>query len=145
MGISVASTTFRTHETFWYTCFSVIMSRRAYVFLATLLILLEPVALSPLTSQNAAPVVDLGYSKYQGLSLSSGVDQYLGLRFATPPLGHLRFRAPVLPPVTSGLQNATKVRQLMRIQFILISVSFNQYASAQAQTGARVRQKTVYL
>jgi len=28
------------------------------------------------------PVVDLGYSKYQGITLGSGVNQYLGIRYA---------------------------------------------------------------
>ncbi|PQE21386.1 triacylglycerol lipase protein [Rutstroemia sp. NJR-2017a BBW] len=39
-------------------------------------------------------VVDLGYSKYQGTNLGNGVSQWLGIRYAAPPLGDLRFRAP---------------------------------------------------
>lgn len=58
---------------------------------------------------HTAPVVDLGYSKYQGIALESGVNEYLGMRFAAPPLGDLRFRAPVEPLTTVGVQNATKV------------------------------------
>lgn len=88
------------------------MLRRVLFFLVTLLTLLDSVTLSPLPSENGGPVVDLGYSKYQGISLGSGVDQYLGIRYAAPPLGHLRFRAPILPQVTSGLQNATKVSHI---------------------------------
>jgi hypothetical protein len=67
---------------------------------------------SPLsiTKTSGPPVVDLGYSKYQGITLGSGVNQYLGIRYAAPPLGDLRFRAPAEPVTTSGIQNATVVR-----------------------------------
>jgi hypothetical protein len=56
------------------------------------------------------PVVDLGYSIYQGTTLGSGINQYLGIRYAAPPLGDLRFRAPAEPLSTSGIQTATAVR-----------------------------------
>jgi hypothetical protein len=55
------------------------------------------------------PIVDLGYSQYQGKTLSSGVNEYLGMRFAAPPVGDLRFRAPAEPLETTGLQNAKTV------------------------------------
>jgi acetylcholinesterase len=55
------------------------------------------------------PTVDLGYSQYQGKTLSSGVNQFLGMRFAAPPVGDLRFRAPAEPLKSTGLQNATAV------------------------------------
>ncbi|TVY83864.1 Lipase [Lachnellula suecica] len=68
----------------------------------------------PLTSFNASiqPVVDLRYSQYQGVGLSSGVNQFLGMRFAAPPVGDLRFRAPVAPLQTSGIQNATNFQPI---------------------------------
>jgi Carboxylesterase family len=55
------------------------------------------------------PVVDLGYSKYQGIKLASDINQYLGMRYASPPIGNLRFRAPAEPLTTTGIQNATAV------------------------------------
>lgn len=61
---------------------------------------------------NSQPVVDLGYSKYQGTALSSGVNQFLGIRYAKPPLGDLRWRAPIDPVNTTGIQNATAVRTI---------------------------------
>ncbi|KAF8855262.1 triacylglycerol lipase-like protein [Acephala macrosclerotiorum] len=64
------------------------------------------------TISNTAPVVDLGYSKYQGVGLESGVNQYLGMRFAAPPLGDLRFRAPVEPLATAGVQNAANFQPI---------------------------------
>lgn len=63
----------------------------------------------PGTSQGE-PVVDLGYSTYKGVRLNAGVDQYLGMRYAAPPVGNLRFRAPQDPPRTNSTQNAFKVR-----------------------------------
>jgi hypothetical protein len=54
-------------------------------------------------------VVDLGYSKYQGTNLGNGVSQWLGIRYAAPPLGDLRFRAPRNPLVNHKLQVANKV------------------------------------
>jgi hypothetical protein len=56
------------------------------------------------------PIIDLGYSQYEGTTMSSGVNQFLGLRYAAPPLGDLRFRAPAPPLSTSRIQAATSVR-----------------------------------
>lgn len=54
--------------------------------------------------------VDLGYAQYNGKSLDAGVNQYLGIRFAAPPVGDLRFRAPVEPEKIAGVQDANSVR-----------------------------------
>lgn len=54
-------------------------------------------------------VVDLGYSSYQGTSLDNGVSRWLGIRYAAPPVGDLRFRAPKDPLKTTTLQMATAV------------------------------------
>lgn len=48
--------------------------------------------------------VDLGYAKYEGTSNPNGVSQWFGIRYAQPPLGNLRFRAPADP---LPLPNAT--------------------------------------
>jgi acetylcholinesterase len=65
------------------------------------------------TTNNVAttspPVVNLGYATYQGTRLAAGVDQYLGMRFAAPPLGDLRFRGPADPVPVSGVQDASEV------------------------------------
>ncbi|KFY65229.1 hypothetical protein V496_02727 [Pseudogymnoascus sp. VKM F-4515 (FW-2607)] len=52
-------------------------------------------------------VVDLGYSSYQGTSLDNGVSRWIGMRYAAPPVGDLRFRAPKDPLKTTTLQMAT--------------------------------------
>lgn len=54
-------------------------------------------------------IVDLGYSQYQGDSYNQGVRAWLGVRYAAPPTGHLRFAAPQDPIANSTLQRATKV------------------------------------
>lgn len=56
------------------------------------------------------PLVDLGYSKYRGLSGPNGVDQFLGMRYAAAPVGNLRFAAPQDPVNTTEIQSATQVR-----------------------------------
>ena len=53
-------------------------------------------------------VVDLGYSKYAGRVVGDGTTQWLGMRYAAPPLGDLRFRAPADPHATRGVQDASK-------------------------------------
>jgi hypothetical protein len=61
-----------------------------------------------LCSQNIT--VNLGYSQYQGIAASDPlVLKWLGMRYAAPPVGDLRFRAPASPNATGGIQNANAV------------------------------------
>ncbi|PTU23806.1 hypothetical protein P175DRAFT_0496936 [Aspergillus ochraceoroseus IBT 24754] len=53
-------------------------------------------------------VVDLGYARYSGQALSNGVAQWLGVRYAEPPLGPLRFAAPQDPEDIEGIQDASE-------------------------------------
>ncbi|KAJ5951812.1 Carboxylesterase type B [Penicillium vulpinum] len=61
---------------------------------------------SLLSLSTASTVVDLGYASYEGRTLSSGVTQWLGMRFAAPPVGDLRFAAPQDPLSVKGIQQA---------------------------------------
>ncbi|KAL5365830.1 Alpha/Beta hydrolase protein [Aspergillus floccosus] len=54
------------------------------------------------------PIVDLNYARYRGLTLSSGVNQWLGIRYAAPPVGPLRFAAPQDPRPVEEIQYASK-------------------------------------
>lgn len=40
------------------------------------------------------PTVQLSYATYKGTALPNGITQWLGLRYAAPPIGDLRFCAP---------------------------------------------------
>ncbi|GFF73449.1 lipase 1 [Aspergillus lentulus] len=77
------------------------------MILFTLLCILSSSLVGHAAPHSAEPVVDLGYSRYQGVRLAAGVDQYLGMRYAAPPLGNLRFRAPREPAHNSTLQDAS--------------------------------------
>ncbi|KAF4460339.1 Carboxylesterase type B [Fusarium albosuccineum] len=48
-------------------------------------------------SPRSAPRVDLGYAEYEGVALSNGIDQFLGMRYAAPAIGSRRFRLPEAP------------------------------------------------
>ncbi|KAI1270643.1 alpha/beta-hydrolase [Xylariaceae sp. FL1019] len=64
------------------------------------------------TAQAEAPVVDLGYAKYQGLRLNAGIDEYLGMRYAQAPVGNLRWRAPQDPLVVDEIQSADEFKAI---------------------------------
>ncbi|SPN96517.1 related to triacylglycerol lipase II precursor [Cephalotrichum gorgonifer] len=55
-----------------------------------------------------SPMVDLGYAVYEGTTLAAGVNQFLGIRFAEPPTGGLRWRAPRDPGRESGVKQSAK-------------------------------------
>ncbi|KAJ5806185.1 uncharacterized protein N7503_003787 [Penicillium pulvis] len=54
-----------------------------------------------------SPVAHLNYASYHGRS-TSGISQWVGMRYAAAPVGDLRFEAPQDPPVVTGLQQATQ-------------------------------------
>ncbi|CAE6506342.1 unnamed protein product [Rhizoctonia solani] len=61
---------------------------------------------APAISKTAAPTISLPYARYQGFHNStSGLDVFLGIRYARAPVGDLRWRAPKAPlPVKETLQ-----------------------------------------
>ncbi|KAM3557818.1 hypothetical protein MY1884_004327 [Beauveria asiatica] len=62
---------------------------------------------------DSAPLILLDYATYRGSRASgAGVDQFLGMRFAKPPLNDLRFRAPEEPVHEDLVQDASKLGAL---------------------------------
>ncbi|EPS94949.1 hypothetical protein FOMPIDRAFT_1169187 [Fomitopsis schrenkii] len=73
--------------------------------------LFSVLALAKLISatNDLSPVIDLGYAQYQGsFDSSSNISYFLGVRYAQPPTGELRWRAPQTPTTTAGVQQATE-------------------------------------
>ncbi|KXH30585.1 carboxylesterase [Colletotrichum salicis] len=62
--------------------------------------------------QAVDPLVDLGYTKLQGVAEQGGATRWLGVRFAAPPVGQLRFAAPVDPPTTTDVVDASNFRPI---------------------------------
>ncbi|TFY61853.1 hypothetical protein EVJ58_g4251 [Rhodofomes roseus] len=62
----------------------------------------------PLTPRDADayPTVTLDYGTYQGVT-SGSVTSYLGMNYAQPPVGNLRFAAPQEPEPFTGVADAT--------------------------------------
>ncbi|KAF8452562.1 Alpha/Beta hydrolase protein [Boletus edulis BED1] len=62
---------------------------------------------SPTARATGAPLVTLDYGAFQGFGSAGGTESFLGVPFAQPPLGQLRFNNPVPPQPFSGIRNAT--------------------------------------
>lgn len=93
----------RLHSTF---SFRVKILLAGLAILLVLLVILIPYFV--ITSRKAG-VVDLGYAQYQGQKLKGGITQTLGIRYAAPPVGNLRFAAPQDPITNRKVQAANKV------------------------------------
>jgi hypothetical protein len=71
------------------------------LFLTTLVQIGVYVAANPISS-NGGPIVSLSYATFEGNS-TAGVDAFLGVPYAQPPVGNLRFRRPQAPLPLSGI------------------------------------------
>ncbi len=89
--------------------------RSRWVFILAILSLLllgyTYIRYSPYFAETGSPIVDLGYARYEGNAFPNGVTKWLGMRYAAPPVGNLRFARPHDPVVVSGVQPAQTVSQ----------------------------------
>lgn len=75
---------------------------RSPFVLALLAVSIAPVLAVP-------PTVPLAYSTYQGTPYANGITEWLGIRYAAPPTGDLRFQAPRDPYKVAGVTVADTV------------------------------------
>lgn len=75
--------------------------------------------LPPAPARSLGPEIDLGYTKVQGLSYPNGISQWLGVRYAQPPLGKLRFAEPQNVLEDSTTQMALQVSSSQPIPTIV--------------------------
>lgn len=67
-------------------------------------------------------LVELDYTSYNGTALPNGISQWLGVRFAKPPLGELRFAAPEDPVQNATVQQAKRVSNSSAYTFSLLTI-----------------------
>ncbi|MBL4793366.1 carboxylesterase/lipase family protein [Citromicrobium bathyomarinum] len=84
------------------------MQRHLFASLASLAALTIGAAASAQepTLADATPVVETEAGPVQGLE-QGGIDAFLGVRYAAPPLGDLRFQPPAKPEAWEGIADAT--------------------------------------
>ncbi|KAJ3995089.1 Alpha/Beta hydrolase protein [Lentinula boryana] len=72
--------------------------------LTFILSLLCAVVSSAGAAGNSVPVIDLGYAQYQGaFDSTNNLTNYLGIRYAAPPIGDLRWKAPQSPAINNSV------------------------------------------
>lgn len=92
-----------------------------------------PIAIMPANATEAtfipAPVVKTTSGRIDGLKTSSGIETYLGIRYAQPPVRNLRWRDPQPVPAWSGVRHADRFApQCMQPQR---GIETNQYSGAE--------------
>lgn len=83
------------------------MARHSLTYLTTLALFLIPVIATSGLAKRDSPLVTLDYGSFQGFSSAFSTESFLGVPFAEPPVGNLRFNNPVPPSSFSGVKNAT--------------------------------------
>ena len=106
------------------------------------------------TCSRKYPIVDLGYAKYQGTTFPGGIRQFVGMRYAAPPVGELRFAAPQDPLTEKRIIKANKVRYPGSRSFCHVHllthfcskcrIVFQRSQNTRKRHSSRPRQRTVF-
>lgn len=113
----------RHSRPFWIIIGLIIMGLLT-IILTTVLVLLH----AHKTHANLDFTVDLGYSKYVGVSASDNkVVKWLGIRYAAPPTGDFRFKAPQAPVSDGKTVQADTVCSSSHFQRPLLTIAVRQY------------------
>ena len=83
------------------------------------------------TRRDGGPVVSLNYATFKGIS-AGGIDSFLGIPYAQPPVGNLRFRRPKPPLPLSG---TTLVSELKLFRTLLLDYTNKFYLYQTATFG----------
>ena len=73
----------------------------------TLAAMTAPAGASPVSNLGAAPIVRVQDGAVRGAA-GSGADEFLGLPYAAPPTGNLRWRPPQPPGAWAGVRDASQ-------------------------------------
>ena len=98
-------------------CFALLVASMLLTLILTLFFGLRYSQAAPVShsSSSSKTVISLSYGQYQGIALANGITQWLGMRYAAPPIGDLRFAAPQNPPKFNGVLLADKVCHLFEL------------------------------
>ncbi|KAF2150929.1 alpha/beta-hydrolase [Myriangium duriaei CBS 260.36] len=109
------------------------------IFTTVVLLFTLPITLERSHKKQVRPIgttVQLDYGTYSGNPISAEVNSFLGMRFAAPPTGERRWRAPAPPEAFEGIQNATHMGSDCKVDEDCLFV--NVYAPSSATENSKL-------
>ncbi|KAG5292006.1 vacuolar triacylglycerol lipase [Histoplasma ohiense] len=123
-------------------CIVCFFSMASLVLFICLLLFLHNISQS---AEATGSLVNLGYAKYRGVQNPGGITHWLGMRYAAPPLGNLRFAAPEEPVKERKQQHANKfgfnclsTKSIPRKQTSEDCLFINVYAPSNARADSKL-------